>query len=318
MQRTLIAVALMALCLASLSVGGPSQALSPSASNNGTNNGTKPADGNSSKPGCDVGDMPDIPGVDCDQMKWAHYAVASLTILIGLVWAFFGYRILKIVLFLAGFVLLSYVTYQTLFAFKEVPQAMGQYSDYIILGIAAVMGILGGLLILKLFRIGVFCLGFIFGAVVAVVVVSFTPLISVISNSTSVDPKFTMWITLACIVGLGILCGILAVIFIRPVVIFVTAWNGAFMAMYAVDKMAKTDLLHILKGVFNWKMPVKPIDPKDWPPYVIFGGLVLIAVLGIIVQSKITARGVRRNAHGNESDTRKPLGEDEIPLIQDV
>jgi len=311
-MHTFIVIALIVAFIASISVGSPQPAPSNA---NGTNNASsQPTPGNASQnntPGCNIPDMPNIQGVDCDKMKWAHYGVAGLTILVGLVWCFFGYRVLRVGLFLAGFILLSFVTYQTLSAFPTVTNGLGQYSDYIILGIAALLGIIGGVLVLKLLKLGVFFMGFIFGAVIAVVVVSFTPLISVIS--ANINLGYTKWVVLACIVGLGILCGIVAVIFIRPIVIFVTAWNGAFVVMYPVDKMIGTDLLHILKGAFTGSMSLQRIDPATWPPYVIFGGIVLLGIAGIVVQTRLTSRG-----HHHDHTGRKPFGEDEIPLIQDV
>jgi hypothetical protein len=254
-----------------------------------------------------IGDSSDvIVNVDPAVLGWIQIAIMAATILIGLIWCFAGYRLLKPVLFIAGFVVMFFIAYNVLSTFTKL-------ADWINLAISAGAGILGGVLLLFVFKIGVFIMGFIFGAVVAVVAVSFTPLNGLITKNIASE-TWTIWVFVGCIVGLGILVGIIAVLLTRPIVIFVTSWNGAFMVMSAIDRLTKWGKLHILQGIFSRTVAYRPFTWTEYQTYVIFGGLIVLAIAGIVVQAKFTAR----NHHHDPAvmANRKPKGEDDIPLLE--
>jgi len=297
-MRLVFAIALVVIGL-SLAVASPEPSTSPQPA-------ATPVQQNAS--GCNITGV-FLPNVDCSNSEAIEYTIAAVIIVIGLIWTFFGYRLIRVVLFFAGAILFAFVTYQTLSA---IPQVAEKLEPIYILLIAAGAGLLGGIIVLLLFKVGIFLLGFMFGAVVGVVVMSFTPLTTTISDN--IHATYTTWVILACVVGLGILCGILAVVFIRPIVIFITAWNGSFIVMQAVDRMAKTNLLYILQAVFNRKVEIRTLDAANWPVYVMFGGLVLLALLGILVQARFTARG----HHHDPQHNRKPKGEEEYPLVHGI
>jgi len=260
---------------------------------NGSNTGAEP-------------NPPQGPKIDPVTMNWVVIGIMSATILVGLAWIFAGYRLLKPALFIAGFILFYYIGYNVLSNFTKL-------ADWINMCISAGAGILGGVLLVLVFKIGVFIMGFIFGAVVAIVVVSFTPLNSLIVSNVS-NSMWTYWVFLGCIVGLGILVGIFAIVLTRPIVIFVTSWNGAFLVMSAIDRLTNWNKLHIISGIFSHAVPFRSLSWTDYQTYVIFGGLIVLALAGIVIQAKFTARNHHHDPEVMKN--RKPRGEDDIPLLE--
>jgi len=126
-------------------------------------------------------------------MNYVDIGIMVATIVVGLVWCIAGYRLVKPVLFVAGFALLYFIVFNLLVAHTNL-------SSWISVGISAGAGLLGGIMLLLLFKIGVFLMGFIFGAVVATVVVAFTPLNGIIVKT--VASTVSVWVFLACIIGL--------------------------------------------------------------------------------------------------------------------
>jgi hypothetical protein len=248
------------------------------------------------------------PQIDDNTLLWINIGVLIAVILVGLIWCFAGYRVLRISLFFGGFILFYFVTYEGLHAIPKVAAAL---ADWILMAIAAGVGILGGILVIFVFKAGIFLMGFILGSVAAVIVVSFTPLNTIINEN--IQGASTFWVFIACVVGLGIVVGILAIIFVKFIVVIVTACNGSFVIMAAVDRLTGWNLLHVLTGVFNRTVPLVAMDWKNYQTYVIFGGLILLAVAGIVIQFRFTARG-----HRHDDKDRKPSGEDEYPLLHGI
>jgi hypothetical protein len=249
-----------------------------------------------------------VPQIDDDTFRWINTGVLIAAILVGLLWCFVGYRVLRISLFFGGFILFYFVTFEALHAIPKVDAAL---APWIVMAIAAGVGILGGILVIFVFKAGIFLMGFILGSVAAVIVVSFTPLNTIINEN--IQGASTFWVFIACVVGLGIVVGILAVIFVKFIVVIVTACNGSFVIIAAVDRITEWNLLHVLTGVFNRTVPLVAMDWKNYQTYVIFGGLILLAVAGIVIQFRFTARG-----HRHDEKDRKPSGEDEYPLLHGI
>jgi len=245
--------------------------------------------------------------VDPAIVGWVQIAIMAATILIGLIWCFAGYRLLKFMLFVAGFIVLFFIAYNVLSTYATM------LAPWIVLIISAGAGLLGGFLLFFLFRLAVFVMGFIFGAVVAVLAVSFTPLNGIITSHIS-SQTWTIWVFVGCIVGLGVLVGIIAVLLTRPIMIFVTSWNGAFLVMSAIDRLTKWGKLHIITGIFSRTVPYNPPTWTDYQTYVIFGGLILLGIVGIVIQARFTARNHHHDPRVMAN--RKPTGEDDIPLLE--
>lgn len=104
-----------------------------------------------------------------------------------------------------------------------------------------------------------------------------------------------------------------------------TACDGAFLVAYSVDQLASLHVLSLLNAIFTRQIPAYTVEYaiflsygislvetsnswSDWRIYVIFGGMILLVVAGLIVQFRFTAR----NFHFGEKKEKK---EDEYPLL---
>jgi len=265
-----------------------------------------PANGTSASPAATPTDTT-IGAPLADQgYQYINYGTLAAAILVGLAWCFAGYRLLRLALFFAGFILFYFITFETLTAIDAVRAAL---QPWIIMAIAAGVGLLGGILVVFVFKVGVFIMGFIFGAAIAIYVVSFTTLSRLIISN--VDASWGIWVFAAAVVGLGILVGILAVVFVRFVMVIVTACNGAFVVMSSIDALIPGwNVMGIIGSIFHKDIKVSEIDFKDFRFYVIFGGLLILALAGIFVQFRFTARGYK-----HEEAKKK---EDEYPLLNGI
>jgi len=298
-----------ALLVLALACSGSTLDSTTSACGNNTN-GTNLSGTNGTGTNCS-NDLP--PNIDANTWLWINRGTLIAAILVGLIWCFAGYRVLRVTLFLAGFILLYFVSFSLLSSFPQVTDVL---RPWVIMAISAGIGLLGGILVVVVFKIGVFIMGFIFGAILAIVVISFTPLQGVIN--ANIQSNVTVYVFFGSVVGLGIIVGILAIIFIKFIVVIVTACNGSFVIMSSIDKLAPSfGIFQILSGVFqrNNTVPTNTLDWTSYQTYVVLGGLVLLAIAGIAIQFRFTARG-----HHHDDKDRKPK-EDEYPLlngIQDV
>jgi len=202
---------------------------------------------------------------------------------------------------IAGFVLFFFITLSLL-------RAHVSMDDWIKLSISGGVGVAGGILMVLIWRIGFFVVGFMAGALLGCCAVAFTPLSSVILNNAG---SATLWVTLAVIIGLGILVGVFAVIFAKHIIIFSSAIDGAIMMGMGVDNLANLRLFGFLEAIVAGVIPKDLVGTNfntDWPVWLLLFGIIVFAVAGIVVQYRITARDFD---HSKE----KGKGEEEFPLL---
>jgi len=209
---------------------------------------------------------------------------------------FLGYRLIKVVLFLAGFVVFFFVLTAILEGYAK--NTLAVWLRYVI---AAGAGLIGGFLFVVLRKVGYFLFGFVLGVIVSAIILGATPLAGYFSSGL-----IPLIIILAC----GLVVAIATVFLSRHLLIIGTSVNGAYLVGTTADQMipgfktgASSLLSHIISNFGN-----KISFVGDWKPYVILGGIVLLAVIGIIVQYRFTAKG-----HDAEKDDTKK--EEEYPLL---
>jgi hypothetical protein len=164
--------------------------------------------------------------------------VSAVVLLIdGLFTCFFGYRLLRITLGIAGF-LLGAAALGGLAASLHAPAV-------VTLVVALVGGIGGLLLAVLLFRVGVFMLGCGAGALLAGVV------------SAGAAQPVPFWV----LVGAGIAGGVLALLLQRPVISVLTGFSGAALAVaglfqllgrYQIPRVPSPEALRPAPGQFLW------------------------------------------------------------------
>jgi hypothetical protein len=137
-------------------------------------------------------------------------ASAVIAVLIGILFCFFGYRLFKIVLGIAGFIWGALLVASVVFGLTHSTLAA------VLAGLAG--GIVFALLAVFLYYVGVFILGTFFGAAIGIFV------LAIVGVMTPV------WVILI----LAVLGGVLAVIFQRFMIILSTAFVGAWAVVFGV------------------------------------------------------------------------------------
>jgi len=245
-------------------------------------------------------DLP--PNIDETTWLWILRGLFIALIVVGLAWCFAGYRLFKILLFLAGFVLFFFICLEVL------SNQVKQLAFWISLLISVGAGIAGGVLMILVIKIGFFVVGFLAGSFSACCLIAFTPLSTLIASN--VENAVTIWVTLACIVGAGIVVGVVAVFLTKHVIIVSSAITGAIMIGAGVDFLADLKLFGFVNALFSGHVPRNIIGlniTRDWPVWLLLFGIVAFAVGGAIVQYRVSAK--------EYSHEQKPRGEEEYPLL---
>lgn len=153
--------------------------------------------------------------------KFGPSVYCGVGIAVGLVFAFYGYRLFKLTLFLCGFVVAGLAAYFALTAHVNLEM-------YYIWGISIAAGLVGGLLLLFLWTIGVFVLGAMMGFELAV-----------LAMTTRTGGLLTIaWTRYVVYGGAPLVFGILAVVWEKFFIALSTSVFGAFTVIACVDYFA--------------------------------------------------------------------------------
>lgn len=172
-----------------------------------------------------------------------------LSVIVGLAECFFGYRMFRVLLVILGF-FAGVILGMTLAGnISGVTPVLGFI-------IALVCGIVGGLLMIPLFYVGMFLVGGMLGYLAAVAIAG--------AAGWQVKPLFFLFAVLVT--------GILAVILQRLIIILATATTGAWAIVLAV--------FALIQGPAILAKSTDPSSVGSGP----FVGWVILAVMGIIAQ----------------------------------
>lgn len=204
-----------------------------------------------------------------DYCKWIFIATG---VVCGFAQAFFGYKLFRITLFVAGFLVAGVCTFVPVF-----DHAPWSWSLYLAIGLAVVVG--GGVGALGAFipKIGVFLVGASAG-VVGGFFVNGLLLFHVSSIIT---------ISAACAI-LGLVAGVLAIFLMRIVVVIATSILGGFMVIYAIGN-CPSDPSQRIPDVFHLSSEVTggQLDGTTLPYFAAWG---VLSAIGVLIQFCITAK----------------------------
>jgi len=219
---------------------------------------------------------------DWEEHKYlAPYILSGVGILLGIIVCFLGYRLFRPVLFLAGFLVGAGVCFFVLWYYTS--------TGLIVLIFAPLLtGIALGVILVFAISAGIFLLGATLGFLL------FTMLVSV-RDGGIVHSEIFNW------VGMGvcsIVGGVIALLLQKPLIIMATSVGGAYAVIACIDRYVNGNFSRIIEQLIGNRHIV-----AAYPTYIELGACLVLSLLGIIVQYKVTAKGYyhsQKQAHHDE------------------
>jgi hypothetical protein len=225
-----------------------------------------------------------LPDPNQNIYNWIEIVLKALCIVVGLQWLIFGFRFMfrpRITLFLAGFIIFYFITFQLLVRYTVQKDFIKKWLAYTL---AVVAGIVGSALFILSVPVGRFFFSALTGVLFTTLLFTYTPL-----GTVDLAPVYQ----LAIIGGVGVLLGFISLVLNKLIPIVGTSFNGAFLVANAVDNFfnfspAAGLLVKIMQSP-DWATPNTPIELSNWHIYVVLGGILIATVIGILVQYLATA-----------------------------
>ncbi|XP_075055634.1 transmembrane protein 198 [Mixophyes fleayi] len=217
----------------------------------------------------------------CSLENGRHYdvvptVVCSLCCLFGLVYTFFGYRCFKAIMFLSGLLAGSAVIF--LLCYKE--RIMDtQLSLELSAGIALGIGLLCGLVTMLVHSVGLFMTGLLFGLLLATA--------CLVGLEQFYHPP-TAWIPVGVMMGSAMLFALLNLQWQKLFTVISTATFGATIMTVCADYFVEMMLL--VQYVYD-RLRLEASHSLCWFSWVVLSMWLLLSILGIVVQWKLTAEG---------------------------
>ncbi|KAM9486747.1 transmembrane protein 198 isoform 1-T2 [Clarias gariepinus] len=217
----------------------------------------------------------------CDEEIERRYevvpsVVCSMCCLFGIIYCFFGYRCFKAVMFLTGLMFGSIIIF--MLCYKE--RVMDtQLSVEASVGIGLGIGTLCGLVTMLVRSVGLFMVGLLLGLLVA--------LASLVVLEEFYHPR-TVWLPLGVLLGSGMLFAVLTLQWQRCFTTLSTAVFGSAVVTVTVDYFV--ELFALTRYIYE-RVKVAPPQPVCWYTWVVMGVWPVLALLGVLIQWKVTADG---------------------------
>lgn len=192
-----------------------------------------------------------------------------LTILIGLVMLFFGYRSLKFLLFFAGFYVFSIIGYTIL---TKANAANG--NPNVLLWGSLGIGILGGILAILVYRLGISLLGALGGISVALWILSLKA-----GGLLTDDTQRIIFVVVFALVG-----AIVIHFAEKPVIILASSFAGAYSICYGIDTFVNLGYAGRLKDAFNSGIDYAQLNTEakeiGWQLGLLLAANIILFILG--------------------------------------
>mmetsp|Transcript_747 Transcript_747/g.1722 ORF Transcript_747/g.1722 Transcript_747/m.1722 type:complete len:244 (-) Transcript_747:73-804(-) len=221
-----------------------------------------------------------------DNTEIGSLVAASLCILFGLLLCFAGYFLFRIAIFLTTFLAVASLLY------PAIVEPVTDLEPWLAGLIAILAGLVIALLALCIWPIGVFLTGAWAGFLIGCVIMS-----TVNGGLIQVDWGAYLFLSL-----MALLCGILAVILQRPVVILATAISGAYLFLAGIDGFVYLLADHKGGGSFWLIVPflmqgkLDQLD-ADWITWLFCALWVVFSIAGAIVQFAGPGRHYNHHHH---------------------
>ncbi|KYO17361.1 transmembrane protein 198 [Alligator mississippiensis] len=202
--------------------------------------------------------------------------VCAMCCLFGIIYCFFGYRCFKAVMFLTGLMFGSIVIFMLCYKERVLDTQLSVEAS---VGIGLGIGVLCGLVTMLVRSVGLFMVGLLLGLLLAVA--------GLVAMEQFYHPP-TVWVPLGLLLGGGLLCAVLTLQWQRLFTTLSTAVFGSAVMTVTADYFLELFLL--VQYVYE-RVKAAPARPVCWYSWVVLGLWPLLAVLGVLVQWKVTAEG---------------------------
>ncbi|XP_055767779.1 transmembrane protein 198-B-like isoform X1 [Salvelinus fontinalis] len=219
--------------------------------------------------------------VSCDEEIERRYEIVPSVVccvccLFGIIYCFFGYRCFKAVMFLTGLMFGSVIIF--LLCYKE-RVLDTQLSVEASVGIGLGIGTLCGLVTMLVRSVGLFMVGLLLGLLLGIA--------SLVVMGEFHHPR-TVWVPLGVLLGSGMLFAVLTLQWQRFFTTLSTAVFGSAVITVTVDYFLE---LFALVRYMSERIKVAPPLPLCWFTWVVMGLWPVLALLGVLIQWKVTAEG---------------------------
>lgn len=220
-------------------------------------------------------------GLKCEQELERRYeivpsVVCSMCCLFGIIYCFFGYRCFKAVLFLTGLMFGSVVIFMLCYKERVMDTQLSMEAS---VGIGLGIGTLCGLVTMLVRSVGLFMVGLLLGLLLGVA--------SLVVMEEFYHPR-TVWVPIGILLGAGTLCAVLTLQWQRCFVTLSTATFGSAIITITVDYFI--ELFALVHYIYE-RLQVSPKKPQCWFTWVILGVWPVLALLGVLIQCKVTGEG---------------------------
>ncbi|KAJ2455684.1 hypothetical protein EV183_000531 [Coemansia sp. RSA 2336] len=197
-------------------------------------------------------------------------------IVVGLFFNFFGYRLVKVLIFLAGFCVVGgLVLYAEYKIRAPLEDEKGRQLWY--LAIAAILGAVAGGILLFVYKVGVAFVGALGGFALASWILGMQS-----GGVIHSDVGRALFIAAFVVVGM-----IAALVLQRPALIIASAIWGSYILFVGIDCFVHTGFQNTALAFLNTPGAVYVTSPKV---YAMIGCMALSAVLGIVAQFRLTRK----------------------------
>lgn len=211
--------------------------------------------------------------------------IGVLGIIAGFLLSMFGLKLMKPTLFISGYVFMMLVGIVLLARLE--PSGGYQNAEVIIMAGSSAMGVVGGLIALAYFRVGMTMLGATTGSLFAMFTLTFSP-------DSALNTDVSRMIYIFAFGGIG---AVLVHFAEAYMVMFTTAMMGAYIFIASIDIFAQTGLFSEFTNLLTGQSHFSEVSHDTHLMLMLFA-MMAMAMVGMAVQYRIYSRD---NAKG-ESD----------------
>ncbi|KAK9713050.1 hypothetical protein K7432_006734 [Basidiobolus ranarum] len=198
-----------------------------------------------------------------------------LLILVGFAFCFFGRRLVKVTIFLAGFVFFAGLAFIVLANISPI-STDNTSKSWIFLAVSIVAGLIGGYLLICLFKVGLTFVGALGGFALSMIILSLKDNMLIPSNAGRI-----------IFVVVFVVIGAVSILFLeKHILIWSSAITGSYAMVVGVDVFVKTGLYYSLNLFFRGHREV--FYHTDAKVYAMLASVILITGVGALFQYRTT------------------------------